>query len=726
MRRPGLWVANGAPTNATQMYSWKPGAITCYFDFLSPNRVLYYKAQHPDTIITIRFQHHLNWQENPPESARTMATEIIAKWPSIRNLDPYIYFGNEMNLYVENGDSVASNQGKYETREFYKKYAGWVRMIAQRIKDQVPEMKLVTPPFAFGHNEDGAPDDSGRPKLGWAGYDYLSDMVHEYFDDILCFHAYWGYTGGSVASWLHDEKESSWFAFRWRRLLKLFETRYHIKAKVIIDEAGNFGAHDADFTEQVMYFSRECLKDPRVLALTFFLWEDSKCSPWNLPNSWTQNCRNIEQHINRLRDMPDIAVETPVNEKPVAEKPATEKPATEKPATDRPKSDYPSPNIRILMADGKVKTMPVEEYLRGVVPQQMSPQFDISALKAQAVTARSFAAYALENPRHAESGANLCTKPGHCQAYDAKKTHANADQAIAVTAGLILRNKNKPAKLVFTANCGGHTSNNEDVAKEKALPYLRGVVCASAGPRKGAGVGLCQQGAQDMALGGASYEKILSRYFLETALSLMTTQKPATLRGKVITSDGKPVANLELYLQIGDTSLKSVTDAKGEYVFKQVTPDNYDLLIPSYRIKRKNVKLTSGSERILNIKIDNVHEAKWALEIQRDQGLPLIVGDLGEPNRPLVFVDPFGNVIRAISGSKADLGSGGFEIWATHRGIYLLQYDGVTFSIPMDGQHTQISLVPKEIQQYRLMHLNQSPPEERQDHSVYYTNGSRL
>ena len=50
-------------------------------------------------------------------------------------------------------------------------------MTADVIKNIVPEMKLITPPFAFGHHEDGSPDDEGQPKEGWAGYDYLYETV---------------------------------------------------------------------------------------------------------------------------------------------------------------------------------------------------------------------------------------------------------------------------------------------------------------------------------------------------------------------------------------------------------------------------------------------------------------------------------------------------------------------------------------------------------------------
>lgn len=360
MRRPGIWVANGSPSNAQKMVSWRPGALTCFYDYLGPNQVLDYKRQYPDAPIIIRFQHPRNWHEDPTVSARNLANEVVSKWPDIRDIDPYIYFANEVNLHYENGDEGVGNQPRYETREFYENYANWVRMTADGIKQRVPSMKLVTPPFAFGHGEDGAPDHDGNPKAGWAGYDYLADTVRSHFDNILTFHAYWGHSGGSVHDWLYDPELSSWYAFRWRRVLHLFERRYGIQAKMLIDEAGNMAASDEDFTDQIIYHATECLSDDRILAITYFLWEDPTMSSGNIPNSWVQRCRNLDSHVDRLAAMEDVVA------RPYLPKPTSE-------------------TVRILLENGTVKVLTVEEYLRGVVPSEMSARWPLEALKAQAV-----------------------------------------------------------------------------------------------------------------------------------------------------------------------------------------------------------------------------------------------------------------------------------------------------------------------------------------------------
>jgi hypothetical protein len=110
MRRPGLWVTNGTPTDVQKMYSWRPASITCFFDYLAANRVWEYKAGNPNVAVIVRFQHPKNWREDPVGWARWLGNEVVSKWPELESLDPYIYFANELNLHYENGDLDPGNQ----------------------------------------------------------------------------------------------------------------------------------------------------------------------------------------------------------------------------------------------------------------------------------------------------------------------------------------------------------------------------------------------------------------------------------------------------------------------------------------------------------------------------------------------------------------------------------------------------------------------------------------
>lgn len=311
-RRPGIWGINGSGFNQQQidkMLSWNPGAITCFYDYIQANGLAQYRDKYSNVPIIIRFQHNKDWHKNPSKDAENKANELISKWPDIKQFGPntYVYFCNEMNLHYENGDDNVGNQWRYQTAEFYHKYADWVYELADRIKQQIPEYPLVTPPFAYGHDEDGVPDKNGTPSIGWAGYEFLLDSISTYFDNIICGHYYWGHSGGSVKDWLYGD-ESQWHAFRWRKVLSLFENHFNQPVKMIIDECGNFATKDNDFTDQLIYYANETLKDNRIIAMTYFLFNDPTNSPGNELNDW-QNVPNLAQHLERLKNMPDVYAE---------------------------------------------------------------------------------------------------------------------------------------------------------------------------------------------------------------------------------------------------------------------------------------------------------------------------------------------------------------------------------------------------------------------------------
>ncbi len=128
-----------------------------------------------------------------------------------------------------------------------------------------------------------------------------------------------------------------------------------------------------------------------------------------------------------------------------------------------------------------INELPVEEYLRGVVPKEMGPdQYPrLEALKAQAVAART---YALRNlGQFAAEGYDLCAGP-RCQVYGGMDVeHPFSDRAIAETAYQVLLYDGALADTLYTATCGGHTEDVGVVFPLRHEPYLRGVPCIEAG-----------------------------------------------------------------------------------------------------------------------------------------------------------------------------------------------------------------------------------------------------
>jgi len=128
-------------------------------------------------------------------------------------------------------------------------------------------------------------------------------------------------------------------------------------------------------------------------------------------------------------------------------------------------------------AQGKltaINVLPLEEYLRGVVPAEMSSTFPIEALKAQAVAARTFFLYHF-GKNHRMDPFDVCADV-HCQAFAGmSKEDRRSDRAVAETRGLVLTFNGRLCSTPYSAVCGGHTENAENVWETDGEPYLQGI-----------------------------------------------------------------------------------------------------------------------------------------------------------------------------------------------------------------------------------------------------------
>lgn len=128
-----------------------------------------------------------------------------------------------------------------------------------------------------------------------------------------------------------------------------------------------------------------------------------------------------------------------------------------------------------------INELPVEDYLRGVVPSEMGPEQynQLEALKAQAVAART---YTLRNlGEFVREGYDICATP-RCQVYNGMAVeHPVSDRAIAETAGQVLLYQGRLADTLYSSTCGGHTEDVQVVFPLKDDPYLQGVPCMEGG-----------------------------------------------------------------------------------------------------------------------------------------------------------------------------------------------------------------------------------------------------
>lgn len=125
-------------------------------------------------------------------------------------------------------------------------------------------------------------------------------------------------------------------------------------------------------------------------------------------------------------------------------------------------------DLHLRAQDGKVwviNRLGLEDYVRGVVSNEVFSLGGAEAFKVQAVISRTYAIYeSLFGNRHPD-GIDVCSTGLHCQEYRGKATETSwGDEAVAKTAGEVLTYRGKPILAYYHDNGGGQTE----------LPYYAG------------------------------------------------------------------------------------------------------------------------------------------------------------------------------------------------------------------------------------------------------------
>ncbi|MEM7727485.1 MAG: SpoIID/LytB domain-containing protein [Cyanobacteria bacterium P01_A01_bin.45] len=123
-----------------------------------------------------------------------------------------------------------------------------------------------------------------------------------------------------------------------------------------------------------------------------------------------------------------------------------------------------------------VNEVPLEQYLRGVVPYEIGSKSPAAALETQAIIART---YALNNLRRfAVDNYQLCADT-HCQVYfGITGATPTTDKAIAATRGMVLTYENELVDTLYSSTTGGVTASFTDVWNGKDRPYLKPIIDA--------------------------------------------------------------------------------------------------------------------------------------------------------------------------------------------------------------------------------------------------------
>ena len=143
--------------------------------------------------------------------------------------------------------------------------------------------------------------------------------------------------------------------------------------------------------------------------------------------------------------------------------------------------------VRVRMEDGTAATLTLADYLWRVVAAEMPASFEREALRAQAVTARTYTLYQMgigTNPNHPET--DMCTDIACCQAYlDPDQAAANwgdgasayaakITDAVSSTDGQAIFYEGALIDAVFFSSAAGRTLDAVEVWGG-SVPYLTGV-----------------------------------------------------------------------------------------------------------------------------------------------------------------------------------------------------------------------------------------------------------
>jgi hypothetical protein len=225
-------------------------------------------------------------------------------------------------------------------------------------------------------------------------------------------------------------------------------------------------------------------------------------------------------------------------EAPLPDKQALMAPELSIAATSLPSS------IKVVFPDGSYQWVPLEDYVKGVVPNEVPPSWPPAALQAQAVAARSYGV-----ARFLAYG-YVCTTTA-CQVYDPSNRWPSTDAAVDATAGQVMTVNGSIIWAFFFSQCNGVST----VSSQNAITYETDAngniiydsngkaICTQAGwnpvsycvarsctwnaPSSfsecgyyGHGVGMCQWGAYGQSAGGCpSFAAILNSYYTGVTIS---------------------------------------------------------------------------------------------------------------------------------------------------------------------------------------------------------------
>lgn len=122
-----------------------------------------------------------------------------------------------------------------------------------------------------------------------------------------------------------------------------------------------------------------------------------------------------------------------------------------------------------------INVLSINEYLYGVVPSEIPASWNIEALKAQAVSARTYTYHHLKNGSNSIYNLDSTTKFQVYKGYSAETAETN--KAVDETSGIVILYKNAPIVAFFHSACGGRTVDDKYVWNGDDKSYLKSINC---------------------------------------------------------------------------------------------------------------------------------------------------------------------------------------------------------------------------------------------------------
>jgi stage II sporulation protein D len=236
-----------------------------------------------------------------------------------------------------------------------------------------------------------------------------------------------------------------------------------------------------------------------------------------------------------------------------------------------------------------INELPIEDYLCGVIPSEMPSTYPLEALKAQAVSARTYTYYHMENYAYPEWEAYMDDSTLY-QVYMNNAPDEKSTQAVRETEGVVITYNEEVVECFYYSTSGGY---NNDISNESDY-------------RAYIDEGSPDDVEYDEAWYRWTYDRELGENDLYALFNMIYEQSLTQPENVVIESDLKETDGLIYETKISEITIQN-REKSGLVTSLSVITPNYKIIISTQYIIRMilgslggNVIRKDGSEYTLN------------------------------------------------------------------------------------------------------------------------------